>query len=59
MFFLYILDVKFDLYNLYKLRVVHSDDSNDKQRFSINVNNEFKIEKVKNKLKDYDIINLI
>ena len=29
-FFLYIFDVKFDFYNLYKLRVVYSDDSNDK-----------------------------
>ena len=29
-FFLYIFDVKFDFYNLYKLRAVYSDDSNDK-----------------------------
>ena len=27
---LYIFDVKFDFYNLYKLRAVYSDDSNDK-----------------------------
>ena len=29
-FLLYILDAKFDPYNLYKLRAVYSDDSNDK-----------------------------
>ena len=29
-FFLYILDVKFDFYNFYKLRAVYSDDNNDK-----------------------------
>ena len=29
-FLSYILDVKFDFYNFYKLRVVYSDDSNDK-----------------------------
>ena len=48
-----ILDAKLDPYNLYKLRVIHSDDSNDKQRFSIDANGDLKLEKAKGKLRDF------
>ena len=48
-----ILEAKLDPYNLYKLRAVDSDDSSDKQRFSLDINSEFKLEKAKGKLKDF------
>ena len=54
-----ILDAKFDPYNLYKLRMVHSDDSNDKTRFSIDANGELKLEKAKGKLRDFGSISFI
>ena len=54
-----ILEEKFDPYNLYKLRAVHSDDYSDKQRFSLDTNGEFKLEKAKGKLKDFGLINVI
>ena len=54
-----ILDTKFDPYNLYKLRIIYSDDNNDKTRFSVDTNNELKLEKVKNKLKNFGSISFI
>ena len=49
-----ILKTKFDPYNLYKLRVIHSDDNNDKAKFSVDTNGELKLEKAKGKLRDFD-----
>ena len=54
-----ILEAKFDPYNLYKLRAVHSDDSNDRQRFSLDSNGDLKLEKAKGKLKDYGSTSLV
>ena len=54
-----ILEAKFDPYNLYKLRVIHSDDSNNKQRFLVDVNGELKLEKAKGKLRDFSNISFI
>ena len=54
-----ILEVKFDPFNLYKLRAIHSDDSNNKQRFSLDSNSDLKLEKAKGKLKDYGSTSLV
>ena len=49
-----ILDAKLDPYNLYRLRAMHADDSSDaRQRFSVDSNGEFQLEKAKGKLKDF------
>ena len=54
-----IFKTKFDLYNLYKLCTIHSNNSNNKQHFLLNSNNNLKFKKVKSKLKNYNNINLI
>ena len=48
-----ILKIKFDPYNLYKLRIIHFDDSNDKVKFLVDTNSELKLEKAKGKLRDF------
>ena len=54
-----ILEANFDPYNLYKLRAVHSDDSSDRQRFSLDSNSDLKLEKAKGKIKDYGGTSLV
>ena len=54
-----ILKIKFDFYNLYKLRIIYFDDNNDKVKFSVDINNELKLEKAKGKLRDFDNTNFI
>ena len=48
-----ILKVKFDFYNLYKLRIIYFDDNNDKAKFLVDINSELKLEKAKKKLRDF------
>ena len=48
-----ILEAKFDPYNFYKLRVIYSDDNNDKTKFLVDTNGELKLEKAKEKLRDF------
>ena len=59
MCFFAIFENKFNFYNFYKLQILHANEDFNTQQISISKKNNFQIQKLKNKLKNYSIFYFI